>query len=90
MIHVNSDLLGAPLGGNVLSTRQRRAPSVTREADEILGDQRDRTPRAPLPRGVGRRVDDNLPDNSPPRVVRIATRDEKPCQGLGHPDGPRI
>jgi hypothetical protein len=90
LINVHSDLFGTTLGGDVLSARQWRAPTVAGQADEILGDQRYRAARAPLPRGVGRRVDDNLPDGPPTGVVGIATRNEKPRQSLGYPDGSRI
>jgi hypothetical protein len=87
---VNSNLFGATLGGDVLSAHQRRSPLGAGKVDEILGYERYRAPRAPLPRGVGRRVDDNLPNDSPAGVVRIAAGDEKPCERLGHTDGFRI
>jgi hypothetical protein len=89
LINVNSDLLGATLGGDMLSARQRCPPTVTGKADEIPGYQRYGAPRALLPRGVSRRVDDNLTDDSPTSVMRIATRNEKARQRLGHPQGSR-
>jgi len=87
---VNGDLFGATLGGDMLSPRQRRPPTAAGQADEIFGDQRDGTPRAPLPRRVGRRVDDNLSNHTPTGVVRIATCHEKPCKRFGDPDRFRI
>jgi hypothetical protein len=82
LINVNGDLFGAALGGDMLSARQLRAPTVAGKADEILGYERYRASRALLPRRVGRRVHDDLADDSPTRVVRIATRNEKPCECL--------
>jgi hypothetical protein len=90
LINVSGDLFGAALGGDMLSTHQLRAPTVAGKADEIFGDQRYRAPCALLPRRVGRRVDDDLTDDSPTRVVRIATRNEKPCQRLRHTQRSRL
>jgi hypothetical protein len=85
LINVNGDLLGATLSGDVLGTCQRRPPTLAREPDEILRYQRYRAPRAPLPRRVRRRIDDDLTHDSPTSMVRIATRNEEPGQRLGHP-----
>jgi hypothetical protein len=74
----------------MLSARQLRPPTITGKADEILRDQRHRAPRALLPGGVGRRIDDNLTHDSPTSVVRIAARNEKPCERLGHPHSSRL
>ncbi len=79
---MNSDLLGAPLSSDVLYPRQLRTPTVAGEADEVLGHQRHRTPRTFLPRRVRRRVDDNLANNPPARVMRIAARNEKARERL--------
>jgi hypothetical protein len=38
LIDVNSDLFGAPLGGDVLGVGQLRPPTVAGERDQILGD----------------------------------------------------
>jgi hypothetical protein len=78
LINVRGDLFGSALGGDMLSTRELRAPAVPGQADEISGYQRHRAARAFPPRRVGRRVDDDLTDGSPTRVVRVATRNEKP------------
>jgi hypothetical protein len=85
LINVNGDLLGATLGGDMLGARQRRPPTLAGKPDEILRYQRYRAPRAPLPRRVRRRIDDDLTHDSPTRMVRIATRNEEPGQRLGHP-----
>ncbi len=85
LIDVNGDLLGAALCGDVLCTREWRTTAVTRQPEQILSDQRDCSTRALLPRCVGRRVDDDLTDNSPARVVRIAAGDQKPRERLRHP-----
>jgi hypothetical protein len=84
------DLFGAALGSDMLSTRQLRAPTVASKADEVFGYQRYRAPCALLPRRVGRRVDDDLTHDSPTRVVRIATRNEKPRQCLRHAERSRL
>lgn len=80
---MHGDLLGAPLGGDVLGARQRRAPAVAGEADEVLGDQPHGSPRAFLPRRIRRRVDDNLTDDAPSGVVGVTTGHEKPGERLG-------
>jgi acetyl esterase len=85
LINVNGDLLGAALSGDMLGARQRRAPTVAGEPDEILRYERYRAPRALFPRRVSRRIDDDLTHDSPPSMVRIATRNQKPGQRLGHP-----
>ena len=90
MIDVNRDLLGAALGGDVLGAGQRRPAGVIGKPEEILRDQRHRPPRAPLPRRVSRRIDDNLTHDSPTTMVRIATRNEEPGQRLSYPYSSRL
>jgi hypothetical protein len=90
LINVDGDLFGAALGGDMLSARQLRAPTLASKADQVLGHHRYGAPRAFLPRRVGGRVDDDLTDDSPTRVVRIATRNEKPRERLRHPQRPRL
>jgi hypothetical protein len=85
LINVSGDLLGTTLGSNVLSARQLRAATVAGQADQILGYQRHRASRAPLPRRIRGRIDDHLTDDAPTRVVGIATRNEKPGERLGYP-----
>jgi hypothetical protein len=84
LIYVKRDLFGAPLGGDVLGVCQPRPPTVARQGDEVLGDHRYRASRALLPWRVGRRVDDNLTDDSPTSVMRVATRNKKPRERIGH------
>jgi hypothetical protein len=84
---MRSDLFGAPLGGDVLGVGQLRPPTVAGKGDEILGDRRYRASRALLPWRVGRRVNDNLTNDSPTSVMRIATRNQKPRERIGHPMG---
>lgn len=79
---MNGDLFGAALSGEMLSARKLRAATVACEGDQVLGYQRHRSPRALLPRRVGRRVDDDLADDPPARMVRIAARHKKPCERL--------
>ncbi len=78
LVNVNGDLLGAALGGDVLSARQWRPATVAGKPEEIFRHQRYRAPRAPLPWRVSRRIDDNLTHDSPTSVVRIAARNEEP------------
>jgi hypothetical protein len=87
LIHVKSDLFGAPLGGDVLCVGQLRPPMVAGECDEVLGDHRYCASRTLLPGRIGRRVDDNLTDDSPTSVMRIATRNKKPRERVGHSMG---
>jgi hypothetical protein len=90
LINVTGDLFGATLSGHVLSARQLRSATVACEADQVLSYQRDRPPRAFLPRGVGRRVHNDLTHDSPARMVRIAARDKKSRERLGHPVRPGL
>jgi hypothetical protein len=86
VVNVTSDLFGAPLGSDVLSPRQLRAPTVAGEADQVLGHHRHGPPRALLPRRIGRRVDHNLTHDSPARVMRIAASYEKARERLCNSD----
>ena len=87
---MNGDLLGAPLGGDVLGAGQLGAPTVAGERDQILGDHRHRTSRALLPRRIGRRVDDNLTNDPPTSMMGVATRDKKPRERVGYSIGPGL
>jgi hypothetical protein len=78
LVNVNGDLLGAALGGDVLGAGERRPAMVAGKPEEIFGHQRYRAPRAPLPRRVSRRIDDNLAHDPPTSVVRIAAGNEEP------------
>lgn len=80
---MDGDLLGAALGGDVLGTRQRRAPLAAGEGHQVVGDQPHGSPRAFLPGRIGGGVHDNLTDDPPAGVVRVAASDEKPGQRLG-------
>ncbi len=90
MIDVNGNLLGAALCCDVLSTREWRTTAVASKPDQIFCDQRHRAARTLLPRRVSRRVDDNLSDNSPTRVMRIAAGNEEPRKRLRHPQCVRL
>ena len=81
---MHGDLLGAALGSDVLRARQRRAATIARQRDQVLGDEWYGSAGAPLPRRIGRRVDDDLTDDSPTRVVRVTAGDQKTRQGFGH------
>jgi hypothetical protein len=87
LINVASDLLGATPGGDVLSARQLRAPAGAREAQEVLHHQRHRPPRTLRPRRVRGRLDDDLADDPPARVVGVAAGYEEPRERLGHAYG---
>ena len=84
---MNSDLLGAPLGGNVLGLGQLRPPAVAGERDQILGDHRYSTSRTLLPWRIGCGIDDNLTDDSPTGVMRVATRNKKSRERIGQSRG---
>lgn len=88
LIDVDSDLLGAAVSGEVLSSSQRCAPTLAGKAEQIAGDQRNRPAGALLPRCVGGRVNYHLANDSPTGVVRVAARDQKPSEGLGHAGRP--
>jgi len=90
LINVNGDLFGTTLSGDMLSARQLRSATITREADQVLRYHRHGPPRALLPRGVGRRVHNDLTHDSPARMVRIAARDKKSRERLCHPDRPGL
>jgi hypothetical protein len=90
LINVNGDLLGAALGGDMLGARQRRPATLTGKPDKIVRNERYRAPRAPLPGRVRRRVDDNLAHHSPTSMARIATRNKKPGQCIGHQRSSRL
>jgi hypothetical protein len=82
LINMNRDLLGAALGGDMLGACQRRPATIFGKPEEILRHEWYRAPRAPLPRRVSRRIDDNLTHDSPTGMVRIAPRYEKPGQRI--------
>ena len=90
LVDVNGDLLGAAASRDVLSPRERGPPAISGETHQVTGDQRHGPPGAFLPGRIGRGVDDDLTDDSPPRVVRIASRDQKPRQGIRHGLGARL
>ncbi|HUY59979.1 MAG TPA: hypothetical protein VMV16_09750 [Solirubrobacteraceae bacterium] len=83
LIHMGSDLLDPPLGGDVLGMSQLHPPGVACKRHEITGNDRYRAPRALLPWRIGSRVHDDLTDDSPAGVVRITPRDEKPRERIG-------
>jgi hypothetical protein len=53
LIHVVGNLLGAALRGDVLGPGELRAPTQSRQAQQIAGDQGDGPSGALLPRRVG-------------------------------------
>ena len=53
----------------VLRMDESRAPALGRDPQQVLRDVGDRAARAPLPRGVGGGVHDNLTDDPPARVA---------------------
>lgn len=79
---MNGDLFGPALGSYMLSAHQLRATAVACKADQVLGYERHGSPRAFLPRRVGTRVNHDLTDHSPSRVVGVAARNEEPSEGL--------
>jgi hypothetical protein len=54
LINVNGDLFGTTLSRYMLSARQLRSATAAREADQVLCYQWHGSPRALLPRCVGR------------------------------------
>jgi hypothetical protein len=83
LIDVAGDLLGPSLRGDVLSASERRAAALLGQAQQVVGDERYGPSGAFLPRRVGGRVDHDLADDSPARVMRVAAGDEKARQRLG-------
>jgi hypothetical protein len=83
LVNVRGNLLGSALSGDVLCTRQLSPPGRSSERNQIVGDHRHSASRALLPRSIGSRINDHLADDPPAGVVRIATGDEKPREGLG-------
>ena len=65
-------------------------PRSPARADEVLGDQPHGSPRAFLPRRIGRGVDDDLTHDPPAGVVGVTAGHEKPCERLGDPGRSRI
>jgi hypothetical protein len=90
VIHVGRDLLGAALCGRVLDADEAGVPVLGRDPQEVLADGRDRAPGALLPRRVGRGVHDDLADDAPARVARLAARDEESRQRVGEDDAVRL
>ena len=90
MVEVAGDLLGAAAGGEVLGAVQRRAPLLGREAQKILGHERDGAPRALLPRRVGRGVHDDLAHDAPARVMGLAASHEEARERFGEDRGVRF
>lgn len=81
---MNGDLLSAALGGDMLGARQRRSATLTGKPNKIVRYLHYRAPGAPLPGCVSRRINDNLSYHSPTSMARIATRNEKTGQRIGH------
>jgi hypothetical protein len=84
---MGGDLFSSALRSDVLRLRQPGAPGGSSEGEEIVGDHRYRAPRALLPWRVSGRIDDHLADDAPAGVMRVTTRDEKPCERVGDPLG---
>jgi hypothetical protein len=84
LIDMHGDLFDSAPCRDVLSARERSAPGDLSEADQVTGYQRHGTPGTFLPRRVGGRIDDDLTEDSPTRVVRIAARNKKPPERLCH------
>ena len=84
---MGGDLFGSPLSGDVLGVRQLGPPGGSSKGDEIVGDHRYSSSRTLLPRRVRGRIDDDLADDPPASVMRIATCDQKPRERVGDPLG---
>src|ERR1700731_3906789 len=80
------DLLGPALRGDVLRSNELRATTPARKAQQVFGYHRYRPAGTLLPRRIGCRVDDNLTNDAPTIVVRVAPRDEKSSKRLGNLD----
>jgi hypothetical protein len=74
----------------MLGPGERRAAAFADQAQEVLGDLGHRPPGAPLPRGVGGRVDDDLTDDPPTLVMGFAAGDEEVGKRLRDDDAPRL
>jgi len=80
VVDMPGDLLCAALRGGVLDANEACVPVLGRDAQQILADGRDRAPRALLPWRVRRGVHDDLAEDSPARVPRLAASHEEPSQ----------
>lgn len=87
---MRSDLFGTPLRRDVLGLYQLRSATVAGKRHEILCHHWHRAPCAFLPWGIGGRVDDNLTDHAPARMVGVAPRDQETSQGVGNALGIRL
>jgi hypothetical protein len=74
----------------MLGMSQLGSPGGSSKGDEIVGDHRYSASRALLPWSVCGRIDDDLPDDSPSGVMRVAACDQKPRERIGDPLGLRI
>ncbi len=84
LIDVTGDLLRTALGSDVLGAPELRAATLTREVQEITGDERHRPAGTPLPRCVGGRIHHDLTNDPPARVMGVAASDEKARKRLGN------
>jgi hypothetical protein len=85
LIYVHRDLFDPTPRRDVLSAGERGAPRGLRKADQVFRYQWHGTSRTLLPRSIGSRIDDDLTEHSPTRMVRVAARDEEPAERLGDP-----
>ena len=88
-VQVAGDLLGPVPGREMLGAVQRRRPSLPK-AQKVRRDQRDRAPRALLPRRVGGGVDDHLAHDAPAGVMGLAARHQEARERLGQRPGVRL
>jgi hypothetical protein len=90
LVHVGRDLFGSPLRGDVLGMSQLGPSGGSGQGYQIVGDYRHGSPGAFLPWRVCGGIDDDLADNPPAGVMRVATCDQKPCERLRNALGVRV
>jgi hypothetical protein len=67
----------------VLGAGQRRPAPIADQRKQILGHLGHRPPGRSLPPGIGRRIDDDLAQHAPPRVMGFAAGDQEMGERLG-------
>jgi hypothetical protein len=80
-----SDLLGTALRRDVLRSYELSSTALAGKTEQVLSHDPYRAAGAFLPRSMGCGVHDDLANDSPAIVVRIAARHQKSSECLGNP-----
>lgn len=87
MIDVRGDLLGSAPCSDVLGAGELVAAAVARHAQQVAGHKWYRSAGTFLPRRVSGGIHDDLANDSPALVVRVASRDEEAGECVGNAVG---